>query len=129
MQGNVVDMAIGVVIGGAFGGIVASAVNDILMPPIGLLLGGVNFNDIKIVLKEASTDAAGQAIAAVTMNIGNFIQTCINFIIVALFIFAVIKSMNAMKKKEAEALAAPAAPPAPTPSEKLLEEIRDLLKK
>lgn len=121
MRGNVVDMAVGIVIGGAFGKIVSSFVNDVLMPPIGMLLGGVNFTDLSMTLKEASGD-----VAAVTMNYGSFVQTVVDFIIIAFAIFMVIKAMNSMKKKEEEA---PAAPPKPSVEETLLTEIRDLLKK
>ncbi len=121
MKGNMVDMAVGIVIGAAFGKIVTSIVSDIIMPPIGLLLGGVNFTDLKYVMKEAVGD-----IPAVTLNYGNFIQVIIDFLIVAMAIFMVIKAMNAVKKKEE---AAPAPPPAPSKEETLLTEIRDLLKK
>jgi large conductance mechanosensitive channel len=117
MRGNVVDMAVGVVIGGAFGKIVTSFVNDVLMPPIGVLVGGVNFSGIKLILKEAVGD-----VAAVTLNVGNFIQTIVDFTIIAFAIFLVVKGMNATKKPEAPA--APAEPPADV---KLLTEIRDLL--
>lgn len=129
MRGNVVDMAVGIVIGGAFGKIVSSLVNDVLMPPIGLLLGGVNFTDLKITVKEASVDAAGQAINAVTLNWGNFVQVLIDFLIIAFAIFMVIKGMNSLKKKKEAAPVAPPAPPAPSAEEQLLAEIRDLLKK
>lgn len=129
MRGNVVDMAVGIVIGGAFGKIVSSLVNDLIMPPIGLLLGGVNFTDLKITIKEASVDAAGQAINAVTLNWGNFVQVLIDFIIIAFAIFMVIKGMNSLKKKKEETPAAPPAPPEPSKEEQLLSEIRDLLKK
>ncbi|MFN4123515.1 MAG: large-conductance mechanosensitive channel protein MscL [Flavobacteriales bacterium] len=121
MRGNVVDMAVGIIIGGAFGKIVSSLVNDLIMPPIGVLIGGVDFKDLAIVIKEASEGAA-----AVTISYGNFIQTVFDFLIVAFAIFMVIKGMNSMKKKEE---AAPAAPPAPSKEEQLLSEIRDLLKK
>ena len=121
MRGNVVDMAVGIIIGAAFGKIVSSLVNDIIMPPIGLLLGGVNFSDLKLVMK-AATDAA----PAVTWNYGSFIQVVIDFLIVAWAIFMIVKAINAAKKKEEEA---PAAPPAPTKDQELLSEIRDLLKK
>ena len=121
LKGNVVDMAVGIIIGLAFGKIVSSAVNDIIMPPIGLLLGGVNFTDLKVVLK-----AATETIPAVTWNYGNFIQVIIDFLIVAFVIFMMVKAMNAAKKKEE---APPAAPPAPTKDQVLLTEIRDLLKK
>ncbi len=121
MKGNMVDMAVGIIIGAAFGKIVASLVNDILMPPLGLLLGGVNFTDLKVVMK-----AATEAAPAVTWNYGSFIQVVIDFLIVAWVIFMFVKAMNAAKKKEEEA---PAPPPAPSKEETLLSEIRDLLKK
>ena len=121
MRGNVVDMAVGIVIGAAFGKIVKSFVDDVLMPPIGLAVGGVDFSKLSIVLKEAVGE-----VAAVTINYGMFIQTLVDFLIVAFAIFMVIKAMNSMKKKEE---AAPSAPPAPTKEEVLLAEIRDLLKK
>ena len=121
MRGNVVDMAVGIVIGGAFGKIVTSFVNDILMPPIGMAIGGVDFSDLAVVLKEASGE-----VEAVTVNYGAFIQTALDFIIIAFAIFMVIKAMNSMKKKEEEA---PAEPPKPSAEESLLTEIRDLLKK
>lgn len=127
MRGNVVDMAVGIVIGGAFGKIIASFVSDVLMPPIGLLLGGVSFTDLKLTLQEAVLDADGvETVAAVSINYGSFIQTMVDFIIIAFAIFMVVKAMNSMKKKEE---AAPAAPPAPSKEEVLLGEIRDLLKK
>lgn len=125
MRGNVVDMAVGIVIGGAFGKIIASFVADILMPPIGLLLGGTDFSDLKFIIQQASVDASGAEVPAVSINYGNFIQIVINFIIIAFAIFLVVKGMNSMKKKEEEA---PAAPPAPPAEEVLLTEIRDLLK-
>ncbi|MBN1973462.1 MAG: large-conductance mechanosensitive channel protein MscL [Sedimentisphaerales bacterium] len=125
MRGNVVDMAVGIIIGGAFGKIVSSLVADVIMPPIGLLLGGVDFSDIKIVLKDAVTDAAGKAIPAVSINIGTFINMIIDFVIVAFAIFAMIKLMNKLKRKEE---AAPAVPPPPPAQEVLLSEIRDILK-
>lgn len=121
MKGNVVDMAVGIVIGAAFGKIVSSFVKDVLMPPIGMALGGVDFTELKMVLKEAVGETA-----AVTVNYGTFIQTVIDFIIIAFAIFMVVKAMNSMKKKEE---AAPAAPPAPSAEVKLLTEIRDSLKK
>ncbi len=120
VKGNVVDMSVGIVIGAAFGKIVSTFVAKVLTPPLGLLLGGVNFNELKLVLKEA---AEGQT--EVVLGYGEFIQATMDFIIVAFAIFLVVKAMNAMKKKEA---AAPVAPPAPTVSEELLKEIRDLLK-
>ncbi len=121
IKGNMIDMAVGIIVGAAFGKVVSSLVSDIIMPPIGLLLGGVNFTDLKLVMK-AATDAA----PAVTWNYGSFIQVIIDFLIVAWAIFIVIKAINALKKKEE---AAPAAPPAPTKDQALLTEIRDLLKK
>ena len=120
MRGNVVDMAVGVVMGGAFGKIVTSFTNDLLMPPIGLLTGGVDFNDLALTLKEASGDAA-----AVTMNYGVFINTVIQFLIIAFAIFLLVKGMNAAMKQEEKA---PAAPPAPSKEEVLLTEIRDALR-
>ncbi|MBN1815739.1 MAG: large-conductance mechanosensitive channel protein MscL [Sedimentisphaerales bacterium] len=125
MRGNVVDMAVGIIIGGAFGKIVASLVNDVIMPPIGMLLGNMDFSQLAIVLKKESVDAAGNAVPAVTIGYGMFINTVINFLIVAIAIFMMIKAMNSLKKKEE---AAPAAPPAPSAEEKLLTEIRDILK-
>jgi len=120
MRGNVVDLAVGVVIGGAFGKIVSSVVADVIMPPIGVLLGGVDFTELKLVLKEAVGEAP-----AVTLNYGSFIQTCIDFLIIAFAIFLLVKGINSLKRKEAEA---PPAPPAPSAEEVLLTEIRDLLK-
>ncbi len=128
VKGNVIDFAVGVIIGGAFGKIVASFVNDIVMPPIGMLIGGVDFKDLNIILKEATTDAAGEAVAAVTINYGMFIQNLIDFTIILFVIFLAIKGINQMNKKKEEAPAPPPPPAEPTPSEKLLEEIRDLLK-
>jgi large conductance mechanosensitive channel len=122
MKGNVVDMAVGIIIGAAFGKIVSSIVNDIIMPPLGLLIGGVNFTDLKFVMKAAVDNKP-----AVTLNYGNFLQVIFDFIIVAFAVFMVIKAMNAAKKKQEAAV--PAAPPAPTKEEILLTEIRDLLKK
>ncbi len=120
VRGNVVDMAVGIIVGAAFGKIVSSLVADVIMPPIGLLIGGVNFTDLAFVIKEA----AGQT-AAVTMNYGSFIQTIIDFTIVAFAIFLAVKALNSLKKKEAEK---PAKPPTPSNEELLLTEIRDLLK-
>jgi large conductance mechanosensitive channel len=119
MKGNVVDMAVGIVIGGAFGKIVSSFVADVLMPPIGLALGGVDFSNLAVTLK-----AAAEGAEAVTMRYGLFIQTVVDFVIIAFAIFMVVKAMNSMKKKEE---AAPAAPPAPSKEEVLLTEIRDAL--
>ena len=127
MRGNVVDLAVGVIIGGAFGKIVSSVVTDIIMPPIGLAVGGVDFKDLKFVLKDGSVDEAGIAIAEVAIGYGNFIQTVFDFTIVAFCIFMLIKVMNNLKKKD-EAAPAP-APAGPTKDQELLMEIRDLLKK
>jgi large conductance mechanosensitive channel len=121
MKGNVVDMAVGIIIGAAFGKIVSSIVNDIIMPPLGLLIGGVNFTDLKLVLKAAT--ATGPA---VTWNYGNFLQVTFDFLIVAIAVFMVIKAMNAAKNKQESV---PATPPPPSKEESLLTEIRDLLKK
>jgi len=121
MKGNMIDMAVGIIIGAAFGKIVTSIVSDILMPPIGLLLGGVNFTDLKVVMK-----AATETVPAVTWNYGNFIQVAIDFLIIAFSVFLIVKAINSAKKKE---VPAPAAPPAPTKDQLLLTEIRDLLKK
>lgn len=126
MRGNVIDMAVGIIIGGAFGKIVSSVVNDVIMPPIGLLIGGINFTDIKIPLKDATVDATGAAVPAVTLNIGNFIQTTIDFIILAMCIFLLVKLMNSLKKKE-EPAPAPAEPAMST-TDTLLTEIKELLK-
>ncbi|MBN2480686.1 MAG: large-conductance mechanosensitive channel protein MscL [Bacteroidales bacterium] len=126
VKGNMIDMAVGIIIGMAFGKIVSSLVNDVIMPPIGMLIGGVDFTDLKVLLKAAGTDEAGNAIEAVTLNYGTFIQTAIDFLIVALVVFMMVKAINSLKKKEE---AAPAPPPAPTKEEQLLTEIRDLLKK
>lgn len=125
-KGNVVDLAVGVVIGGAFGKIVTSLVNDIVSPLIGLLIGETDFSAWKLTLKSASADQAGKEIPAVTMNIGSFLEATIDFILVAFVIFMLIKAINRMKRKAEEA---PAAPPAPSREEVLLTEIRDLLKK
>jgi len=122
-RGNVVDLAVGVVIGGAFGKIVSGLVEQIVMPPIGLVTGGVDFGQLKIVLKAA--DAATKK-PEVAILYGAFINTVIQFVIIAAVIFFLVKGINALKRKEAEA---PSAPPAPTPSEALLTEIRDLLAK
>ena len=137
LKGNVVDMAVGVIIGGAFGKIVTSLVNDIIMPPIGLLVGGMDFKDLKCTLQEAvpeKLNEAGEviqtAVPAVTLNYGNFLQQTFDFLIIAFSIFmfvSLIKKMSEKKKKE-EAPAAPPAAPAPSKEEVLLTEIRDLLK-
>ena len=119
MRGNVVDMAVGIIIGGAFGKIVSSFVADVIMPPIGLLIGGVDFSNLAIVIKEAVGD-----VAAVTINYGVFIQTVLDFTIIAFAIFMAIKAMNSMKKEKEET---PEEPPAPSKEETLLTEIRDIL--
>lgn len=121
MKGNVVDMAVGIVIGAAFGKIINSLVKDVIMPPIGVLLGDVDFSKMGYIVKEATESAE-----AVMIKYGQFFNTIIEFIIIAFAIFMVVKGMNNMKKKEE---AKPAAPPAPSKEETLLSEIRDLLKK
>jgi len=120
MRGNVVDMAVGIIIGGAFGKIVSSLVNDVIMPPIGMLLGGVDFSNLGVTLRQASETAP-----AVVLKYGVFINTVIDFLIIAIAIFLLVRGMNALRKKQEEA---PAAPPAPPRQEVLLEEIRDLLR-
>jgi large conductance mechanosensitive channel len=122
MKGNVVDMAVGIIIGAAFGKIVSSLVSDIIMPPLGMLIGGVNFTDLKL-------DINPLADKQVWWNYGNFLQVCFDFLIVAIAVFLVIKAINSAKRKEEAAPATPPAPPAPTKEENLLTEIRDLLKK
>jgi len=123
VKGNAIDMAVGIIIGGAFGKIITSIVSDIIMPPIGLLVGGVNFTDLKFILKDAIGD-----IPAVTINYGNFIQVAFDFIIIAFSIFMVIKLLNSAKRKEKVEEVKEEAP-APSKEEILLTEIRDLLKK
>ena len=120
VKGNVVDMAVGIIVGAAFGKIVTSFVGDVIMPPIGLLIGGVDFTDLAITLKAAEGSAP-----AVVLSYGKFIQTILDFTIVAFAIFMGVKGINKLKREEA---AAPAEPPAPTPEQLLLGEIRDLLK-
>lgn len=120
MRGNVVDMAVGVIIGGAFGKIVSSLVSDVIMPPIGYILNGVDFSDLKFTIQAATADTA-----AVSINYGSFIQTVIDFVIIATVIFFAIKGINMLRSKKEEE---PAAPPAPSKEEVLLTEIRDLLK-
>ena len=129
MKGNVIDMAVGVIIGGAFGKIVSSVVADIIMPPIGLLIGGVNFTDLRWVMKPVKIAADGKEIAAaVTLNYGNFLQVTFDFLIIAFSIFLFIKLINRLTRKKEENPVAPATPPAPSKEEVLLTEIRDLLK-
>ena len=131
MRGNVVDMAVGLIIGAAFGAIVTSLVTDVIMPPIGMVLGGADFSQLYVLLKDGTpagpyaTLAAAKAAKAVTINIGVFINTIVSFLIVAFAVFMVVKSVNAAHRAPAKA---PAAPPEPTPQEQLLAEIRDLLR-
>ena len=133
MKGNVVDMAVGVVIGAAFGKIVSSLVDDLIMPLVGVATGGINFTDYKIVLQKAVMDGAEVIKPEVTLNWGTWVQTIVNFLIVAFSIFVAIKFMNRLRKRkdledEAEAATADAAVEAPTKDQELLTEIRDLLK-
>jgi len=132
VRGNVVDIAVGLVIGAAFGAIVTSLVSDVIMPPIGLLLGGVDFSNLFLVLKEGATQPApyasledAKAAGAVTVNIGLFLNTVVSFLLITFAMFLVVKSVNRLRREEP---AAAPAPPEPTPQEKLLAEIRDLLK-
>ena len=127
MKGNVIDMAVGVIIGGAFGKIVSSVVADVIMPPIGLLVGGVNFTDLKLVLKPAVMEGGKEVAAAVTLNYGNFLQVTFDFLIIAFSVFLFVRLLSELNHKKAKP-AAPAAPPAPSKEELLLTEIRDLLK-
>jgi large conductance mechanosensitive channel len=120
VKGNVVDMAVGIIIGAAFGKIISSVVSDVIMPPIGLAVGGMDFSKLAIILKQASGDTA-----AVAISYGKFIQTVVDFTIVAFAIFMLIKAINTMKRKQEEA---PVAPPAPSKEEAILSEIRDILK-
>jgi large conductance mechanosensitive channel len=120
LRGNVMDMAVGIVIGAAFGLIVSSLVADVVMPPIGLLIGGVDFSNLALTLKQATPEQT-----AVTLNYGHFLQTVIDFLVVALAVFMAMKGMNGMRRSKEQA---PAAPPAPSKEESLLTEIRDLLK-
>lgn len=120
VKGNVMDMAVGIIIGAAFGKIVTAFVNGVMMPPLGMLLGGVDFSDLAIVLKEATENTE-----AVTLQWGAFVQTAIDFLIIAFAVFLMVKAMNNMKTKEEEK---PAEPPKPSKEEALLTEIRDLLK-
>ena len=134
MRGNVIDLAVGVVIGGAFGKITTSIVNDIIMPCISMITGGVDFTEWKWVLKEAVTEMGADGVlvetaAEVAVNYGNTIAIIIDFIIIAFAVFCLVKGINALHRKKEEAPAAPPAPPAPSKEEVLLTEIRDLLKK
>jgi large conductance mechanosensitive channel len=128
IKGNMIDLAVGIIIGAAFGKIIASLVNDVIMPPIGLLLGGMNFTDIHITMKDAITDPATGKILkeAVNLRIGSFIQALVDFTIIAFSIFLIVKGVSRMNRKKEEA---PVAPPSPTKDQELLTEIRDLLKK
>jgi len=135
VKGNAIDMAVGVIIGGAFGKIVSSLVDNIIMPPIGVITGGVDFTELKVVLKEAvpaQVDAAGNEIAAaveaVTLNYGQLIQDVVDFLIIAICVFCMVKALMKLTKKKEEA-PAPAPDPEPSNEEKLLTEIRDLLAK
>jgi large conductance mechanosensitive channel len=119
-KGSVLDLAVGIIIGAAFGKIISSLVADVIMPPVGVILGGINFTAFKIVLRAAYVDASGKAIEAVTINYGNFLQTSIDFFIIAFAIFLLVKGVNKVRKKEGIG-------PDPTTTEKLLAEIRDLL--
>lgn len=125
MRGNVIDMAVGIIIGGAFGKIVSSIVGDIVMPAVGLLVGGVNFTDLKLVLKQAVTEGDKVITPEVAINYGNFIQVTFDFVIIAFAVFLLVKAVNSFSKKKEEVPAAPAPPPADI---QLLTEIRDLLK-
>jgi len=125
VKGNVLDLAVGVIIGAAFGKIVSSFISDVVMPPLGLLVGGVDVKHLNLVLKEASLDANGAVVEAVTLNYGMFIQNVVDFTFIAFVIFVSIKGINSLRGKAEE----PNEKPEATPTEKLLEEIRDLLKK
>jgi len=124
VKGNMVDLAVGIIIGGAFGKVITSIVSDLLMPPLGYLIGGINFTDIKIQLKAPALNAAGKAAQDVTINIGNFIQSLVDFGIIAFAVFLIVKGINRMNRKAAEPPVVPL-----TKQEELLVEIRDLLKK
>ena len=128
LKGNVVDMAVGVIIGGAFGKIVTSIVNNIVMPPIGVLTGGMDFTDLKLVLKDAVKEGDQVVSEAVTLNYGQFIQDVVDFLIIAFCIFLMVKGIAALSRKKEEKSAEPAPAPEPSAEEKLLTEIRDLLK-
>jgi large conductance mechanosensitive channel len=128
VKGNAIDLAVGVIVGGAFGKIVASLVDDVIMPPIGLLLGGVDFTNLFINLGpgEYPTLAAAKAAGAATLNYGNFLQSVVNFLIVVWIVFLMVRAINRMRRRQEEA---PAAPPAPAEEIVLLREIRDALRK
>lgn len=126
VKGNAVDMAVGVIIGGAFGKIVTSIVNDVIMPPIGWLIGGVRFTDLKLKLPEVKLGA--ETMEAATVNYGNFLQTMIDFLIIAFCVFLLVKAINRIAKSKTPANDKPVTPPQPSTEERLLTEIRDLLK-
>lgn len=127
LKGNVVDLAVGVVIGGAFGKIVTSLVNDVIMPPLALVTGGINFTDMKLVLRAATVGANGKALEAITLNYGNFIQHSVDFLLIAASIFAVIQAMSRLRAAKTEEAAVVTAEE-PSPEVALLSEIRDLLR-
>lgn len=127
MRGNVIDMAVGVIIGGAFGKIVSSLVADVIMPLVGLLVGGINFSQLKWVIKPEVTDGGEVIASEVSLNYGNFIQVTFDFLIIAVSVFLMVKAVNVLSRKKKEETVA--APPAPSAEEKLLTEIRDLLRK
>jgi large conductance mechanosensitive channel len=126
MRGNVLELAVAVIIAGGFGAIVKSFTADVIMPPIGVMMGDVDFTELQYVIKPATTDAGGEEIAAVAIRYGKFIQTIIDFLIIAFIIFMIVRTYNRMTAKKEEEVAA--APPEPSAEEKLLAEIRDLLK-
>lgn len=128
MRGNAIDMAVGIIIGGAFGKIVSSIVGDLIMPVIGILIGGINFTDLKIVLKHAVVEGDKVITPAVTINYGNFIQVTIDFLIIAFSVFLLVKAVNSLSKKKEEAAPTPVAPAPPPEDIQLLTQIRDLLK-
>lgn len=129
MRGNVMDLAVGVIIGGAFGKISTSLVNDVIMPGISMLTGGVDFSGWKLVLKEAVIENGEEIAAAVSINYGNFLATILDFLIIAFAVFCLIKGINTLHRKKEEPAPEPAPEPEPSAEEKLLTEIRDLLKK
>ena len=126
MRGNVMDMAVGIILGGAFGKIVSSLVGDVFMPLLGVLIGGVNFTDLSIRIKDAYTDSLGTLVPAVTINYGVFLQTIFDFIVITFCIFMMIKGINRLSRKKEDA---PEEPQEPSEEVKLLSEIRDLLQK
>lgn len=128
MRGNVIDMAVGVIIGGAFGKIVSSLVADVIMPLVGLLVGGINFSQLKWTIKPAVMDGDAVVSPEVSLNYGNFIQVTFDFLIIAVSVFLMVKAINTLSKKKKEEVAKPVPPP-PSDEVKLLAEIRDLLKK